>query len=46
MCLHNKDEITNYSTNTIMGKNKQGEGWGGGGYGIFRGIEEIAGGFS
>ena len=29
-----------------MEKNKQGEGWGGGGYGIFRGIEEIAGGFS
>ena len=29
-----------------MEKNKQGKGWGGGGYGIFRGIEEIEGGFS
>ena len=39
------DEITNYSTNTTMEKNKQGEGEGGG-YGIFRRIEEMTSRFS
>ena len=36
----------NYSTNTIMEKHKHKGSGGGKGYGIFRGIEEIASGFS
>ena len=43
-CITRTGAVRNYSKNTIMEKNKRiGRG---SGYGIFRGIEEIASGFS